>query len=65
LKAIEAFQKAIGIKSPDGKVDVGGKTWKALEARELPKTEESKGAAKPGKVLSGIFRACKVTSLIW
>jgi hypothetical protein len=57
LKAIEALQKAMGAKSPDGKVDVGGKTWKALQARELPKAEESKGAAKPGKVvgdLSGV-----------
>lgn len=54
LKAIEAFQTAIGMPRPDGKVDVGGKTWKALEARELPKAEASKGAAKPGKVIGNL-----------
>jgi Putative peptidoglycan binding domain len=53
LKAILAFQKAIGLKNPDGKVDPGGKTWKALEAKDLPKPD----TAKPGKVtgnLSGV-----------
>jgi hypothetical protein len=57
VKAIDAFQRAIGLKRPDSKVDPGGKTFKALEAKELPKPEEAKPPAKGGKVtgnLSGV-----------
>jgi len=59
VSAIEAFQKAIGMKKPDGRVDPGGTTFKALDAKELPKAETSAGAAKAGKVkgdLSGVQR---------
>lgn len=43
LKAIVLFQKAIGMRSPDGVVDAGGRTLKALEGKpvEPPKTEEA------------------------
>lgn len=57
IKAIEAFQRAIDMKSPDSRVDPGGKTFKALEARELPEKEETKPTGKTGKVngdLSGV-----------
>ena len=59
IVAIEAFQMAIGMRRTDGRVDPGGTTFKALDAKELPKAEASAGAAKPGKIkgdLSGVQR---------
>jgi peptidoglycan hydrolase-like protein with peptidoglycan-binding domain len=40
LKAIVAFQKAIGLRTPDGVVDPGGRTLKALAARPIEKKAE-------------------------
>lgn len=61
LKAIIAVQKAIGMKSPDGRVDPGGQTFKALSQNKLPTPPKDdggpKGAAKPGK-LAGKGRGC-------
>jgi hypothetical protein len=55
LKAIVVFQKAIGIKSPDGVVDAGGRTLKALEDKPVAKpAEDTKAApAKPAGNGSG------------
>lgn len=49
LKAIVAFQKSIGMRSPDGVVDPGGRTLKALAARPV----EPAAAAEPAKASGG------------
>ncbi len=54
VKAIEAFQRAIGIAGPDGRVDPGGKPLKAQEARELTQAEAPKGNTKAGKVTGSL-----------
>lgn len=54
LKAIVAFQKAIGIRSPDGVVDPGGRTLKALSAKPVAPAKadeaEEELVCKPGRV---------------
>ena len=54
LKAIEAFQKAAGLKKVDGRVDTNGDTLKALNASALPAAAAAAPVkpVKPGK-LSG------------
>lgn len=48
LAAIVAFQKAIGMRSPDGVVDAGGRTLKALEGKPIaPSAPAAEPAAKP------------------
>lgn len=51
LAAIVAFQKAIGMRSPDGVVDAGGRTLKALEGK--PIAPPAAPAADAAKVSSG------------
>lgn len=54
LKAILLFQKAMGMRSPDGVIDVGGRTLKALEARPVAKPAPAeKPADKPAAASSG------------
>lgn len=52
LKAIVEFQRAIGIGSPDGKVEPGKRSFQALQERTLP-SEEPKQAPKKGGKLVG------------
>jgi len=47
LKAILLFQKSIGLRSPDGVIDVGGRTLKALEARPVAKPAADETPAAP------------------
>jgi hypothetical protein len=49
LKAIVVFQKTIGMRSPDGVIDAGGRTLKALEGKPVapPAAEEKDPAARP------------------
>lgn len=61
LKAIVAFQKAIGMRSPDGVVDPGGRTLKALAAKPVApaKAEEAEEElvckpARAGKLVGNV-----------
>jgi hypothetical protein len=58
LKAIVEFQRAIGIASPDGKVEPGKRSFLALQERKLPPKEEPAAAPaavkKAGKVVGKI-----------
>jgi len=59
LKAIVAFQKAIGMRSPDGIVDAGGRTLKALAARPAarppePKDEPAAGPSGKGRLVGNV-----------
>lgn len=47
LKAIVMFQKSMGMRSPDGRIDVGGRTLKALMARPVAKPAPAPAPEKP------------------
>lgn len=57
LQAIVKFQRAIGIASPDGKVEPGKRTLQALQERTLPRQEPEpaqQAGKKAGKVVGKI-----------